>query len=330
MNRILLLALSVLIITSCTTAKKKAELANPKPDWIGNRSFDPYSYTGIGIAKKWGTPANYQSDARDKALADMAAQINSQVSTTSVLYQVENRQGISEILASNIKSSSKEFLEGYELVDEWQDETSYYVCYKLSRVKFAELKEKRRQTAMTLAHTKYLSAVLQQNANQSAGAILLYTQVLEALKNYFGEANLDTIDGAEVDLATNSLKAIKQLINDLQVTPITKEVISPVGQIIDEEKLGFTTTNKSNVSQPNIPVSFTFTGGYLRKDNALSDAEGVARTAIHQNGSTIANYQLCAKIDVVNLTRQLTRELLIRKLIEGTAGNSACITITTK
>jgi hypothetical protein len=329
-RNILVVVAAIGLMTACTSAKKKAELANPKPAWIESRPLDSYSYTGIGIARKWGTTDNYKADARDKALADMAAQINSQISTSSVLYQVEDKQGVSEMLASNIRSSSKEFLEGYEMVDEWQDETNYYVFYKLSRSQFAELKEKRRQTAANLALTKYQAAQAQQNSNQTAGALLLYVQVLEALGNYLGESNISNIDGIDVDLASASLKNIKSLINGLHLKPVNPEVTVSPGQTISDDKLSFILSDLLNNPQPNIPVAFTFSGGYLRKDNSLSDAQGMVGTAIHQTGNGTSSHKLCAKVDVVNLIRQLTRDLLVRKLIDGTAGNSACISIAVK
>jgi len=325
-----MLSLISLSFVGCMSSKKKAELANPKPQWVESRPVDSYYYTGVGIAKKWGSPDNYKGDARNKALADMSAQINSQVSATSVLYQVEDKQGVSEILASNIKSSSKEFLEGYEMVGEWQDETTYCVFYRLSKTTFAELKEKRRQSAVTVAQSKYQSALQQQSANQTAAALLLYAQVLESLNTYLGESNTVTIDGVQIDLATNSLAVIKKLINDLQVVPSVSQLDAVVGQTIGEDKLSFVVTDKLSNKQTNIPIAFTFTGGYLRKDNALSDTEGVVRTAIYQVKNSAPSHLLCAKVDVTNLTRQLTRDLLVRKLIEGTAGNSGCITIQIK
>ena len=121
-----ILILAVILLNACS-GTKKIEETNPKPGWVLNRPITQAYYTGIGIAKKWGTPDNYKSEARQKALADMAGQVNAKISSTSVLHKVEDRSGINEIYSSCIKSSSLEYLEGYQEADSYEDENYYYV-----------------------------------------------------------------------------------------------------------------------------------------------------------------------------------------------------------
>lgn len=322
-----LFVITVLLLAGCGSSKTAKVPEIPRPGWVDGRPYDPSNYSGIGIVRKWGSPANYQSEAREKALADMAAQINTHISTTSVLHQMENKQGVSEMLASQIKASSKEFLEGYEQVDEWQDENTYCVYYKLSKQKFAYLKEQRRNAAMANAQARFAEANVQFDARQSVSAMKLYASSLDALNDYLGESNIAETPQGSIDVAIQSLKQLKTIIADLCIAPIKPQLTVKANQLVADDQLAFVVMSSNGTAQTNVPVSFTYSGGFLRADTNLSDANGRVSTAIHQvNGSQNAQ-TLCAKIDVVNLSRQLTRNLLVRKLIEETAASSACIGI---
>jgi hypothetical protein len=317
----------MMMLAACGTSKKTAEAVAPKPVWVDERPVDRLYYIGMGSARKWGSPANYQSEAREKALSDMASQISSTISSTAILHQVENKQGVSEMLATQIKVSSKEFLEGYELVDEWQDETNYHVYYHLSRQKFTELKELRRSKAMDVAASRFANAQLLEASNQTLNAITVYATTLEALKDYLGDNNIKDTPQGTIDLAIESLKNIKNLINSLKISTPLPTLNTKALQMVSEPQLTFTVTSANTQPQANIPVSFVYSAGFLRTDYMPTNAQGEAATAIHQINGAQKVQTLCARIDVVKLTRLLTQDLLIRKLIEGTMGNSTCITI---
>ncbi|MFT3738124.1 MAG: LPP20 family lipoprotein [Breznakibacter sp.] len=327
MRTIVTVTIMVLLMAGCGSSKNTKVPEVPRPGWVDGRPYDPANYSGIGIVRKWGSPANYQSEAREKALADMAAQINTHISTTSVLHQIENKQGVSEMLTSQTKASSKEFLEGYEQVGEWQDETTFCVYYKLSKQKFASLKEQRRQTAMVNAQARFAEADQQNQANQCINAMKLYASSLEALRDYLGESNITETPQGTIDVAIQSLKQLKALIADLRIIAITPQVNARTNQVIPEDQLTFAVSTANGVPQTNVPVAFSYSGGFLRTDTKLSDANGQAGTAIHLTNTGQGTQTLCAKIDVVNLSRQLTRDLLVRKLVEETAANSACTSI---
>jgi hypothetical protein len=317
----------MMILTACGSSKKTTVQLAPKPAWVDDRPINRQYYIGIGVSRKWGSPANFQSDARQKAMSDMAAQISSSISSTAILHQVENKQGVSEMLASQIKVSSQEFLEGYEMVGEWQDETNYYVYYQLSKQQFAELKEQRRIKAMDVASARFANAQSLEASHQTLNAITVYASTIEALKDYLGDNNIKDTPEGSVDLAIESLKNIKKLINSLKITAATETINTKPLQMISEAQLTFTVQSEDRQPQANIPVSFIYSAGFLRTDNISTNAQGQAATAIHQVNNGQKTQTLCARIDVARLSRMLTQDLLIRKLIEGTVGNSACVAI---
>ncbi len=332
MKKLLLFSsLILLLVSACSSSKKTTKTAlKPKPEWLINRPSGMGYYVGIGVVKKWGQTAFYQDDAKNKALAEMASQINAQISSTSVLHQVEDKRGISEILTNNIKSSSKEFLEGYEQVDSWEDETQYFVYFRLSKALFSQLKEKRKLTAMENAKSKYLEALNAESLNSVYQALSLYASTLEILKDYLNDDTTIEINSQKIEIATSSNQAINRLIGNLMIMPLASTIKTMKGEFLSDEKLQFKIQSLTGIVQYNIPSLFAYSGGYLRKDTDLSDPNGLVKTAIFQVNAINLNETLCASIDVLNLSRQLTNELIVRKLIESNAGKSACITIDCK
>ncbi|MBN2165847.1 MAG: LPP20 family lipoprotein [Marinilabiliaceae bacterium] len=316
-----------LLIASCSSTKQTAKKSIPQPEWITNRPITNIYYTGIGIAKKWGLPDNYKSDARQKALSDMASQINSNVSSTSVLHQVENNKGISELYSNNIKTSSKEFLEGYQEIDSYEDENYYYVYFQLSKAKFAALKEQRKAKAFSNAKSKFQQAQIQNN--NIATSLKLYASSLEAMDNFLGDENMiiDSATNKKLDICIESVNKIKELINNLKISPVNSLISKRINEFVESNLLTFNVSDINNNYQPNIPVKFKYSNGFLRTDKSISDLKGQVKTTIHKltpNGNT---HTLCAEIDVNSLIQSITQNLFIRKMIENTGGNTSCIQI---
>jgi hypothetical protein len=327
-TQLILLLFSLAILNGCKSTKETArEKINPKPSWMLTPPTDPGYYHGIGMTKKWGSRPTYQANAHDQALSKLAGQINAHISTSSVLSQVEDRHGVSEILINNIKSTSKEFLEGYEQVGSYEDDEYYYEYYRLSRQQFAQLKEKRRQDALRNAASKYSEAQLQEKEGNVSLAIQLYTSTLDILSNHLNESTLINDSITTFDPAISSIRQIKSLVNSLKLLPSSSMLVVDKGQMIPEEMLIFKVISINGVPQPNIPVAFEYSGGYLRKDKALSSSEGTVTTAIHQPGEKNGKNSFSARIDIRTLTQMNTKNLLVRKLIEDIGGSSTTVEI---
>lgn len=327
----LLFIITTITLVACGSTKKSTADFLPAPDWVKSRPFNTAYYTGIGITKKWGTPDNYKSDARQKALADMAGQINAKVSSTSVLHQIENKKGVSEMFSNNIKSSSLEFLEGYEEVDSYEDETYYYTYFQLSKIRFAELKNERKKNANANAMVKYNLANEEEKKDNTASAINLYITALDAMTDYLGEDNMQKVGNEQtIDVCVESVKKLHHLLNGLQIIADKKQTGGSVGDMIPADQLIFNITNENNIIQSNIPVVFKYSNGFLRKDKDMSTTDGTVNTTIHKLNANGAQQTLCATVDINTIIRNNTSNLLIRKMLDDTAGNSDCVTITIK
>src|SRR6056297_2528084 len=130
-----LLPLLFLFLLGCA-ASKKAEDVNPAPGWVKNRPVVEGHYIGIGSARKVGMKHEYVAEARRNALQDMASQISSRVSATSVLHTIEDAYGVSESFSERIEIESDSYLEGFEPVGYYESADQFWVYYRISQEEY--------------------------------------------------------------------------------------------------------------------------------------------------------------------------------------------------
>jgi len=98
--------------------------AAKKPDWVNKRPIDNNSYIGIGVAEKDIETSEYIQKAKDRALREIASEITVTISSATLNQILEKAGVVKEEFESQIKSSTQAQLEGYELVDTWEDKKS--------------------------------------------------------------------------------------------------------------------------------------------------------------------------------------------------------------
>jgi len=153
MRNFAIILISILIFSSCGSTKK-ATVEIPKPGWVLTKPVINDYYIGIGTSRKIGTLEQYTEEARKNALSSIAGEISTKISSVSVLNQFEDQNGISEIFQNKIKASSKDMLAGYEMVEQFENESHYWVYYKLSKAKYEEEKAKRKKIIPTKKQKK--------------------------------------------------------------------------------------------------------------------------------------------------------------------------------
>ena len=310
----LLLILSLSLLLGGCKSKKNSVPPVVAPQWIMERPLSSTDYYGIGIAKIYGPSEVYKNKARQNALSDIASQINSKISSVSVLQQVEDKKRVSEIMQNRIESQSNEFLEGYTLVGTYTDETNYYECYKLSKQEFALLKEKRKTEAMNSA----LNLLYEAEAIPAKGAtmkrVLAYVKILEHLSSYLNDNTLITSKDGEVNLNKVALEKIQAMVSNLAIKNYKDEITTTQGGYITEKELSFT-IETDGALEPQIPVKFELSGNYLRKDKCLTNDSGIAATEVQKFQTLKKSELFTVSIDNEMISRIATKNIAIRMLI---------------
>ncbi len=307
-NSFLFVLVCSALFFSCSSQKKQTELLElSKPAWLKNRPMNMNYFYGIGIVSKVGASALYEEKAKERALADLAGQINTTIKSEATFYQVEDNSGIHEYLQSRIKAVSTEYLEGYEYVDKWEDLTNYYVFYKLSKTTFQEVKEKRKKEALAKAKMYYKQALIFEDQSMIMQAMGQYSNCIDLLSGYSNESTEVDMGDTTVDLMSTSMQRIENIIQGLSIEIIRE--VSEVGGV-----KAFKVKTESGIPVHNVPVRFEYTGGFLVKDRNKTDEEG--EVLFPQLPSFSGKQTLTVFIDLVNMGRQVSKNLLVRKLIE--------------
>ena len=114
------------------------------PLWTKTRPNSAFKYVGIGFCEK-SKGQGYRMEAKKNALFDLASEIKVDISSNSVLYSVQNNNQYNESFNSLIKLSNSDNLEGYQLVDSYEDQDQYWVYYQLDKEDYAKIKAQKKQ-----------------------------------------------------------------------------------------------------------------------------------------------------------------------------------------
>lgn len=306
------LLLFFVFFVSCTAKKKAAEF-EALPDWVKQKPYIEGYFTGVGSVKKVGTSAEYIAKARQSALADMAEEVSSNISSTSVLHTVETQYGKSETFDQRIEVSANDYFEGFEPVDFYETPDSYWVYFKINKSTYHEMKEKRKQEAIATAIAKYQSGLTEQNANKPKEAFSFYLQGLKAIKQYLNEETPAESNGKIVDIGNELYSAANQILSFLEIKSDITEISVKRGSSY-EKTINYKVLYKNKPVQ-GMPVEFSFTGKYLKKDRMTSDADGMVQFEPETINSKNPKEQLSAIINLKDLTQKAVDDPFIRGLI---------------
>lgn len=306
------IVLLVLFLASCA-AKKQAAEYEALPDWVKQKPIIPGYYVGIASVKKVGTSAQYTAKARQQALTDLAESVSSNVSATSVLHSIETEYGFSESYNQKIEISTDDYLEGFDPVDSYENESSYWVYYKIDKATYHEMKEKRKKEAIATALAKYESGIAEQKLNKPKEALSFYLQGLQAIKRYLNEETPAKYKGNSVDIGNELYSSASDILNALVIEAETSEIKVKRGESF-AYPIDFLVTYKGNPVQ-GIPVQFSYTGGYLKKDRQNSSANGIVKLEPEVLYSRNGKEQISATIDLKDLAQKAVDDLFIRGLI---------------
>lgn len=319
MRNSLFLVVIPILFFSCSGKKKQAELLEQsKPMWLKQRPVNPDYYYGIGITPKVGAVMLFEDKAKERALADISGQINSTIKAEAIFYQVEDKQGVKEYLQNRIKSTSSEYLEGYEYIDKWEDLSNTYAFYRLSKQKHNEVKIRRKNEAFKLAGDKYLAGMSMLNDGRHIAAIEHFALAIDALSGYLNESTMTQLQGKQIDLVAESTKEINAIVQGLNfVANLSSSEVQTCYIVCDAQKK----------SVSNMPVQLKYSGAYLVNDKIKTDDTGKIMLPKLSPANNDVDNELIVQIDLVNLGRQVTRNLYVRKFIEQQSANEVVLKI---
>ena len=312
-----LLFLSI-IHFSCSSGKKIShdDLMATAPEWVRKTPNDPQYYHGIGAVAK-SAQMDFREKAKQNALSDIAGNISVNISNSSVLSQFEFDNKFSSYFRDNIKLSTKNYLEGYEMVENWETPDRYWVYYRLSKSDYERIKKERIQTALSKSEGDYREAEKSIKTGSFAEAIYSQVKAIEKIKDFLGEDLRSEVSGTEQSYTS-------RLFADITTTLQNIKIIYPVslldvkrGQNSDNENLIAEVLNEKKAPLTGIPVITTNSFFPGKKDELVSDAEGKIRIKIGTLNSKKKTEYISSIVNFEKMVRETTPDPGVRKLLNN-------------
>ncbi len=285
----------IVLLSSCKSKQLATNQAavvaesKPAPSWVSSRPNNGFKYVGIGFVDK-SKSQNYQIEAKKNALYDLSSEIKVDISSNSVLYTVQNNNNFNESFNSMIKLTNSDNIEGYQLVDSYENDKQYWVYYSLDKEEYAKQKAVKKQQIITKASNLIaLSFTDEQNKDFSA-SLKKRIQAFGVLTPYLSEEiNFDAG-------TTNGIKTVFDLTNLVQQQLQSITVIQPKFM-----------ANLKPYQQVYTPLTFTL---QIKNSNALSSFPLVVsseedKVKVLDKAITTNNGELQVKVNYVEPMNQM-------------------------
>jgi LPP20 lipoprotein len=197
---------------SATKSSLKSDPQKLKPVWLAAKPVQPGYFAGIGHGTKDGAN-NYIQSAKSSALEDLVSEIKVNISSTSVLSQIDVNKEFQEKYEQIIQTTAVDEIEEFEQVEAWEDERNYWVYYRLSKQRYKEIKDQKKRNAVSLGLDFFTKARQAEQSSEPVLALGFYYQGFRAIEKYLDEPIRLDFEGKEI-LLTNEIIASMQLLLD--------------------------------------------------------------------------------------------------------------------
>lgn len=316
-NNYLYLFFIIFLFTNCHT-NRQVESLPPTPEWVTKKPINKNYYIGIGSAIKTVNIADYQSNAKNIALADLSSDISVNISTKSALHKMENALGYSEDFMLSTLATSKEHLEGYEVVASYENDTHYWIYYRLSKEKYRNLKAQKKQNAMQLALDFYKKGNENKELNNYYYALTFYLKGLEAIKNYLGESLETDNNGKKILLGNELLSAFFSTLKNINIAPPKRQIILSPRDDLANYPFVFFVKNEKNEALKLIPIEFNIGNIPLFENTTQSNEKGEVFFSLGRTKPKNNSFFLNATFNMQKFTKQAISDPIFRKIINKT------------
>ncbi len=289
-------------ITKPTTGKTDA---NPKPYWLSSKPPEDRYYIGIGHSTKSGTN-NFIQEAKKSALEDLISEIKVNVSSTSVLSQIDANKEFQEKYEQIINTKAADDIQEFEQVDSWQDQQNYWVYYRLSKQRYKEIKDEQKRNAVILALDFFTKAKQSERAVDLVQALGFYFQGFRAIEKYLAEPIQLDFEGKSILLTNEIYSNMQLLLDEIQISVAPSEImvnrrVAESGQTVMAKSV----LKKSGKSIAALPLVAGFEkGAGIVFPNYMTDAHGQTKILITKISARDMEQTVSVKVNLLAFSGQ--------------------------
>jgi hypothetical protein len=294
----------------------------PIPSWVSNTPVSSMYYIGIGTVNK--SVDNYREVARKSAIENLSNEISVQVSSESILQTIETNSSFEQEYKQLIQLNSDKYLEGYQLVEDYEDDSHYYVYYQLSKKTYQELQAR----LLKEATNNCLSFIAEGDKNIVDAdyrlAVINYTKAMEALINYLDKNITAEYNGKSEILPFLIIRKMQQLHQAIQIIDVSVKTDIILGQFISPENIGVSLKDSSRIIS-NYPVVLEYKSQFRQINTLNSNTQGNIYWDITKIKSEIPNQTVRFSLATVQIIEQTTRNRIVRELLKNLTVNELII-----
>lgn len=289
----------LLLFARCSPQVQPPDPESMKPSWLKTTPYQDGFYTGIGHSIKGGSN-NYVQAAKKSALDDLVSEIKVNVSSTSILNQIEVDRKLSEQYEQIIQTTAADEIEEFELVDAWEDAGNYWVYYRLSIARYREIKEEQKRNATILASDYLQKGKDAERSGLRLQALSFYFQALRSIEKYLGEPVRTTIEGRDVLLGNEIYASLQMLLNKIKIHVDPTEIL--VNRRVNQTEQTLVATSEfGDLKKPaaSIPLFATFEkGSGILHPTYTTNEHGAAKILINRIDSKELEQTIVVRVDI--------------------------------
>lgn len=288
---------------ACASKKQaKTEVVEPqKPQWVLERPLDRNYYIGIARVSKSVYPNNFVSEARKLALAEMASEIQVEVSSQSMLFSLEDASGkFSDEYKSFTRLNTNAQLENFEIAGQYENSQEYWVFYRLSKSQYALDKQKRINLALDASKGFFNHAQQLKSEGNVEQALISLFKAFKPVKPHLSESLSTDYHGANVFWGNHLSKELAEILSQIEIQAVNNKAVEV---FLGQKVLGLFDVKLIRNKRPvtNLPVLFSYSESIIRPRSSYTNAQGIAICNLDMIRSVNAQQRLSAKIDIRTL-----------------------------
>lgn len=313
MEKYLLYFCICLAFVGCKSSEERFLKRNSVPNWVQKTPLHPDYYIGVYNVQK--ASLDYREKAKRGALENLASEISVNISAESVFKTLETEGSFNQEYQQKIKIQSTESLEGYELVGTWESDSQYWVYYRLSKSKYAQIKKDRIDKALTLGKDFFRRSKENHDKNNYHDAFILGIKSLESVSKYLDQPLKTIIDGKEVCFATEVMSYTQEMVSEIVITPSKPKYSIVLGEHLKQDDIYFIVKNNEGVPLSQIPLRCQYKAMFFKNYKVQSDDLGRAGVSIGKIKQSKQEQFIFANLDFEELTSNQTKDKIVLKLL---------------
>lgn len=317
-HSLFLCVLTIIVLGACSAPKDVQKIETPY--WLKQRPVSMTHYVGIGSARPNSTPGEAMKTAKERAIADLAAEISVSVESASLLETADINGRIQKEFSRRISSRSEELVVGFEVVDTWEGDPEgaapegVYVYYRLSKAKHAEARAERKATAIESALAELRAGLDSRQSANLLGALEHWNAGVVALEEFWNEPNKGEFEGHTITLGPHLVRQMRNAIRDLEISSSMQRVVLNAGNDF-KFPLGVQATLDGSWAG-GVPIHYEyFNGTYTKRATEFTDQEGTIVALIGGLSQGIPQQRITAHLNIDRLLDEAGVDEIIKEMI---------------